>query len=143
MKVKIVRIDKTLPLPEYKTEGAVAFDLYVREKAVIPAGAIVALPSNFIIQVPESHFLMLASRSSTFRKGLSFAGSIGIIDQDFCGPEDEFKITLRNITSLPVTVERGERIAQGLIIPISKPEWEEVEKIKETSRGGFGSTGNF
>lgn len=143
MKVKIVRIDKSLPLPEYKTDGAVAFDLYSRERAVIPAGAIVALPSNFIVKVPEGHCMILASRSGTFKKGLSFANSVGIIDQDFHGPEDEFKITLRNITSLPVTVERGERVAQGLIIPILRAEWEEVEKIKDSSRGGFGSTGNF
>ena len=143
MKVKIVRIDKSLPLPEYKTAGAVAFDLYSREKATIPSAAIVMLPSNFIIQVPEGHFLMLASRSSTFKKGLAFAGSIGIIDQDFHGPEDEFKITLRNFSNFPVTVERGERIAQGIVIPILKPEWEEVDIIKETSRGGFGSTGSF
>ena len=143
MKVKIIRVDKSLPLPEYKTEGAVAFDLYSREKSTILAGAIAVLPSNFIIQVPEGYFLMLASRSSTFKKGLAMVNSIGIIDQDFHGPTDEFKLTMQNFTNLPVTVERGERIGQGVIIPILKPEWEEVDKIKEESRGGFGTTGNF
>ncbi len=143
MKVKIVRIDKSLPLPEYKTAGAVAFDLYSREKATIPAGAIALLPSNFIIQVPKGYFLMLASRSSTFKKGLTMVNSIGIIDQDFHGPADEFKLTMHNFSHLPVTIERGERIGQGLIIPIVRPEWEEVDKIKEESRGGFGTTGDF
>jgi dUTP pyrophosphatase len=143
MKLKVIRIDKSLPLPEYKTEGAVAFDVYSREKATIPAGATVVLPSNFIIQVPEGYFLMLASRSSTFKKGLAMVNGIGIIDQDFHGPADEFKLTIQNFTSLPVTVERGERIGQGAIIPIIKPEWEEVDKIKDESRGGFGTTGDF
>jgi dUTP pyrophosphatase len=143
MKVKIIRVDKTLPMPEYKTSGAVAFDLYSREKATIMAGAIVVLPSNFVIQVPEGYCLMLASRSSTIKKGLAMVNGVGIIDQDFHGPADEFKLPMQNVTSLPITVERGERIGQGLIIPIMKPEWEEVDKIKDESRGGFGTTGSF
>ncbi len=143
MKIKIIRVDKSLPLPEYKTAGAVAFDLYSREKATIPAGAIVVLPSNFIIQVPEGYALMLASRSSTMKKGLFMVNGVGIIDQDFHGPEDEFKLPMQNFTNLPVTVERGERIGQGIILPIIKPEWEEVEKIKDESRGGFGTTGDL
>ncbi len=143
MNVKIIRIDKSLPLPEYKTAGAVAFDLYSREAVSIPAGEIAKLPSNFIIQVPEGYLLMLASRSSTFKKGLRMANGVGIIDQDFHGPADEFSIVVQNFSDKTVIVARGERIAQGVLVPVLKPEWEEVDRIKTESRGGIGSTGDF
>jgi dUTP pyrophosphatase len=143
MKVKIIRIDKTLPLPEYKTEGAVAFDVYAREEGTIMPGEIKRLPSNLIIEVPPGYALIVAERSSTHKKGVRLANGIGILDQDFHGPADELGLALQNFSKEPVTVGRGERIAQAMIIPVVKPEWEEVEKIKDESRGSFGSTGNF
>lgn len=141
MKVKIVRVDATLPLPEYQTSGAVAFDMYTREDAVIAPKSLSALPSNLIIAVPEGYFLLIASRSSAPKKGLMTPHGIGVIDQDYHGPNDEIKIQMYNYTDQPVEIKRGDRIAQGLILPIMKAEWEEVSVIKEESRGGFGSTG--
>ena len=141
MKIKIVRIDKSLPLPEYHTEGAVAFDLYSRTDAAIPAKTSALLPSNFIIKVPEGHALILAARSSLGKKkGLVFRNGIGVIDQDYHGPKDEVCLLVHNFTDEPVAVERGERLGQGIIVPIIKAEWEEVDEIKKESRGGFGST---
>jgi dUTP pyrophosphatase len=142
MKIKIVRIEKDLPLPEYQTSGAVAFDLYSRVNAAIPPKELAVLPSNFIIEVPEGYFLMIASRSSTPRKkGLTIANGIGVVDQDYHGPKDEIGILVYNFTGQTVSVERGERIAQGLILPVLKVEFNEADVIKEDSRGGFGSTG--
>lgn len=143
MRIKIVRVDKTLPLPEYKTAGAVAFDLYARETATVPPQGIVRIPANFIVEVPEGHALLLASRSGTYKKGLRMANGVGLIDQDFHGPEDELGLVFQNFTDAPVAVERGERIAQAVILPIIKPEFEEVDAIKDSSRGGFGTTGDF
>jgi dUTP pyrophosphatase len=142
MKVKIVRVDKSLPLPEYHTEGAVAFDMYSREDAAIAPGELTMLPSNFIIQVPDGYALIIAARSSLAKKkGLVLRNGIGVIDKDYHGPEDEIKILVYNFTDSPVAVTRGERIAQGLIVPVAKATWEEVSVIKDDSRGGFGSTG--
>lgn len=142
MKVRIVRIDKSLPLPEYQTEGAAAFDLYARENTAVGAGELKLIPSNLIIEVPKGHVLLVASRSSTpKRKGLTPPHGLGVIDQDYHGPKDEIGILVYNFTGAPVTVERGERVAQGLILPIEKAEWEEADFIKEESRGGFGETG--
>ncbi len=142
MKVKIVRIDKSLPLPEYQTGGAVAFDLYARENTKVVPGELKLIPSNFIIEVPEGYTLILAARSSLARKkGLALANGIGVIDQDYHGPKDEIGILVRNLTDSEVVVEKGERIAQGLILPVERAEWEEADSIKEESRGGFGSTG--
>ena len=141
MKLKIVRVDKSLPLPEYKTEGAVAFDMYARTDAEVPAGKTHIVPSNLIIEVPKGYYLMIAARSGSHKKGFMLGNGVGILDQDYHGPKDEIGIVVYNFTNAPVTIPRGDRIAQGLIIPIARAEWEEVENIKEDSRGGFGSTG--
>ncbi len=141
MKVKIKRIDASLPLPVYETPGSVGFDFVCREDIEIPAGALGLIPSNVIVEVPTGYMLMVASRSSTPRKkGLSTPHGLGIIDHDYCGPEDEIKIQVHNFSGETVTVKRGEKIAQGVFVRIDKCEWEEVEQIQETNRGGFGST---
>jgi len=139
--VKVQRIDKTLPLPQYETNGAVGFDLLARETTIIHKGKIELIPANVIVETPPGYMLVVASRSSTPRKkGLSQPHGIGIIDQDYCGPTDEIKIQMYNFSDQDVTVERGEKIAQGVFVHVSKFEFEEVEQIKEESRGGFGST---
>ncbi len=148
MKVKIKRIDSDLPLPVYETDGAVGFDILAREKAVVPAGDIILVPSNLIVSVPAGYMLVVASRSSTPRKkGLSTPHGFGIIDHDYCGPEDEIKIQVYNFTDDDVEIGRGDKIAQGVFVRIDKFELEEVSgsgagsgDFREGSRGGFGST---
>ena len=141
MKLKIKRIDRELPLPEYKTGGAVAFDLYSREDKVIKPGKTELLPSNLIIEIPKGFFIMTASRSSTHKRGLLMANGVGIWDQDFHGAEDEWQVPLYNFSRQTVVVKRGERIAQAVLIPIHKANWQEITEAKKKSRGGFGSTG--
>lgn len=141
MNIRIKRIDPTLPLPVYETQGSVGFDLYARENITIESKSIVLIPSNVIIEIPKGYMLIVASRSSTpAKRGLSAPHGIGIIDQDYHGPHDEIKIQVYNFTDAPVSIERGQKIAQGVFVPIAKIRWEEVEVIKEESRGGFGST---
>jgi dUTP pyrophosphatase len=141
MKVKIKRLDKDLPLPVYETEGSVGFDLLARENVTIEPGTIELIPGNLIVEVPKDHMLVVASRSSTPRKkGLTPPHGFGIIDHDYCGPEDEVKIQVYNFSEEPVVIERGEKIAQGVFVRIDKFEWEEVDEIRVESRGGFGST---
>jgi dUTP pyrophosphatase len=67
--------------------------------------------------------------------------SIGVIDQDYCGPDDEILIQVQSISETPITVERGERIAQGIFVKVEQANWEEVDDHGAVSRGGFGSTG--
>ncbi len=142
MKVRIQRIDKSLPLPIYQTEGSVGFDLLARETVTVDPGHIELIPSNVIVEVPLGTMLVVASRSSTPRKkGLTQPHGFGIIDHDYCGPEDEVKIQVYNFSGQPVTILRGEKIAQGVFVRVDKFEWVEVDKIKDESRGGFGSTG--
>ena len=144
MQVTIHRIDKTLPLPRHETAGAVAFDLMVRETMTIAPDEIVAVPVNIIVATPPGYMFMIAARSSLARKKrLVLPNSIGIIDQDYCGPDDEVCVQLWNIGKTPSTVERGERIAQAVFVKIERAEWNEVEKIDGASRGGFGTTGGY
>jgi dUTP pyrophosphatase len=140
-KIKIKRFDKNLPLPQYKTAGAAGFDLSAREKTTIKPRAIGYVPLNVAVETPRDHFFVLAVRSSTHKMGLMPANGIGIGDSDFRGDEDEYKIALLNFTNKPVTVEKGTRIAQGLIVKHIKANWQEVDKLISKTRGGFGSTG--
>lgn len=142
MNVRIQRIDKSLPLPVYETKGSVGFDLLARKTISVEPGKIELIPANVIVEVPEGYMLVVASRSSTPRKkGLTQPHGFGIIDHDYCGPEDEVSIQVYNFSGQAVTIERGEKIAQGVFVRIDKFTWEELDQIKGASRGGFGSTG--
>lgn len=142
MRVPITRVDPSLPLPQYATEGAAGFDFVCRVDAVVQPHAIARIPANVVVCVPQDHVLVVALRSGTpARKGLLSPGGIGVIDPDYCGPDDEIQIQVYNFTDEPVMVERGERIAQGILVPTVTCEWDETLALSERSRGGFGSTG--
>lgn len=140
MQIKIKRIDKSLPLPEYQTSGAVAFDLYSRVDAVIKPKTLERLPTNVIVATPKGYMLEIKDRSSTLKKkGLLV--STGYIDTDYCGETDEILLQVYNITDSDVKVEKGERIGQGVFVKIEIAEWAETDTMDSNSRGGFGSTG--
>jgi len=142
MQVKIKRLDTSLPLPEYQTPGAVAFDLYSREDMAIAPKTIALIPTNLIIETPVGYMLTVVTRSSTpKKKGLLVPHGIGIIDQDYHGEKDEIMLQVYNFTNQEVSITRGERVGQAAFVRVDKGEWNEVGEMKETSRGGFGSTG--
>jgi dUTP pyrophosphatase len=142
MKVKIKRVDESLSLPEYKTPGSVAFDLYSREDMAIPPRSLALIPTNFIIEIPAGYMLAITPRSSTpKKKGLISPHGFGIIDQDYHGEEDEIKFQVYNITDAEVKIERGERLGQASLLRVDTAEWEETDTMSENNRGGFGSTG--
>lgn len=141
MNVRIKRIDTTLDLPMYHTSGAVGFDLIAREEVRIPAKSIGLVPNNIVVEIPEGYMLILANRSSTAKKkGLMSANGIGIIDQDYCGNEDELKTLFYNMTDEEVCIERGERLSQCVFVKIGIAEWTEVDSMQKDTRGGFGTT---
>ena len=142
MQVKIKRIDTTLPLPEYQTSGAVAFDLYSRIDMSVAPKTIALIPTNLIVQTPVGYMLTVVTRSSTpKKKGLLVPHGIGIIDQDYHGEKDEIMLQVYNFTDQEVDITRGERVGQAVFVRVDRGQWEEVNEMKETSRGGFGSTG--
>jgi dUTP diphosphatase len=142
MHVKITRLDPSVPLPAYATEGSAGFDLAAAHDVEIPPREIRLVGTGLVMKVPEGHFLAIVARSSTpLKRGLMVANGIGVIDADYCGPADEIKIQLLNITNAAVVVRRGDRIAQGLLLPAPRLTFEE-SVITASSRGGFGSTGS-
>ena len=142
MDVKIARVDKGLPLPRYHSAGAVGFDLLCREDCTIAPGEVALLPANIIVATPPGYMLLVAARSSTpRRKGLSVPHGIGIIDRDYSGDDDEIQVQVYNFGNGPVTVTRGERIAQAVFVRVDQAIWHEVDGHHTPTRGGFGSTG--
>lgn len=145
--VDVQRLDhgKDLPLPKYETEGAAGMDLLAAvpeaeplvlqpgKRAMVPTGLAIALPPGFEAQVrPRSG---LAAK-----KGITVLNSPGTVDCDYRG---EVKVILINLGEEAFTIQRGERIAQMVIAPVTQAIWKERDSLSETSRGtgGFGSTG--
>ena len=142
MRLKIKRLQPAVGLPETATSGAAGFDLAAAADVEVPPRSIRLVGTGLVIAVPAGHFLGIFARSSTpLKKGLMVANGVGIIDSDYCGPADEIKIQVLNITDAPVKVARGDRLAQGIVLPCPRVEWEEVEAMTVPTRGGFGSTG--
>ena len=142
MNISILRLDSSVPLPRYETAGSAGFDLAASADVTIEPGAIALVPTGLVIGVPPGHLLGIFARSSTpLKRGLMVANGVGVVDSDYCGPDDEVKVQVLNFTSAPVTVRRGDRIAQGVILPFVRAEWKEATSAAGPTRGGFGSTG--
>src|SRR5579883_3443265 len=141
LNVRIKRVDTALPLPAYATAGSVGFDLLCRETTEVAPHELARIPGNIVVQTPPGYMLLLTMRSSTAgRKVLLIPNGVGIIDQDYCGEGDELMISVYNFRDEAVMVLRGERIAQGIFVPIVRATWQEVDQMGP-GRGGFGSTG--
>ena len=141
-RVRIRRLDPSVELPSYATAGSAAFDLAASDTIVMAPGEVKLIPTGLVIEVPAGMFLGVFARSSTpLKKGLMVANGVGVVDSDYCGPTDEIKVPTINITKGPVEIKKGDRIAQGILLPSPQIEWEEVSELAATSRGGFGGTG--
>lgn len=142
MQVKLKLFDPSLPVPAYKTAGAAAFDLYARVDTTIPAHQVGYVPLNIALQLPEGYWALVSARSSLHKRGLMLANGIGVGDYDYRGNNDEYKAALFNFTDEPVTIERGERIVQMMILEREPVELVITEQfVDAVDRGGFGSTG--
>lgn len=141
MKIEIKRFDKSLPLPTYKTSGAVAIDLYSRLDFTIEPKQIGYIPMNVAIKIPDGYFIMQVPRSSTHKLGVMGINGVGIFDLDYCGNNDEYHFAAYNFTDAPVLIEKGTRLVQLLLIKNESIELEEVDAMSECDRGGFGTTG--
>jgi len=142
MRLKIKRLQPGIALPEQATARAAGFDLAAATDIEIPPHSVRLVGTGLVIAVPDGYFLGIFARSSTpLKRGLMVANGVGIIDSDYCGPADEIKIQVLNITDAPVKVARGDRLAQGIVLPSPRVEWEEVQEMSVPTRGGFGSTG--
>ena len=142
MNVRIRRIRADVPLPRYETDDAAAFDLAAAEERTVLPGGVALVPTGLVVEVPRGMFLGIFARSSTpLKKGLMVANGVGVVDPDYCGPDDEIKIAVMNFTTAAVTIQRGDRIAQGMFMAVPRVSWDEAAELRDASRGGFGATG--
>lgn len=139
--VKIKLFDESLPIPEYKSKGAVAFDVCLRKSVTIKSKETVLAAVNIALEIPKGYFAMIAARSSLHKQGVMLANGVGIVDEDYHGDSDEYHMALLNFTNRSVFIKKGERIGQVLIIPYAKVKFKVVKKLANRTRGGFGSTG--
>jgi dUTP pyrophosphatase len=147
MKVKVLieRIDKELSLPFYATSGSAALDLYSRIDFVLPPfneiGGGMIIPTGIKIALPEGYLALVLPRSGlSAKEGITILNTPGLIDSDYRG---EILVNLINFSKKPFYGKKGMRIAQLLVLPYPRVEWEEVESLPLTERGegGLGSTG--
>lgn len=154
MKIRIYRKDKSIPLPERKTLHSVGLDVYISETIELHPGQVTLAPTGLIIESPRGYYFRIHIRSGfSVKHGISLANDVGIIDEDYCGPQDELKIALIKHynphdpqQNEPFVIEKGTRIAQIIFERNSLPEieWDEQDNpnFAGKTRGGFGSTGS-
>ncbi len=142
MKVKVeIILEEGGKLPTYATPGSAGMDLCSSCQVVIAPGEYQTVPTGIKIALPEGYEAQIRPRSGLAAKhGIGMVNGPGTIDCDFRG---EIKVILINYGQEPFEIERGDRIAQMIISPVTLAEWKLVDKMNNTERGegGFGSTG--
>jgi dUTP pyrophosphatase len=145
LRIPITRVRETgndpISLPRYMTPGAAGMDIYadLTEDLTIPPLGRVLIPTGFAIALPQGYEAQVRPRSGlALRSGLTILNAPGTIDADY---RDEVKILMINLSDQPVTVQRGDRIAQLVVAPVTRVQWQEVDQLEATERaGGFGHT---
>ncbi len=132
-----------LPLPSPASPGSAGLDLRaaVAAELVVPPGGRLLVPTGLVLEIPAGWEGQVRPRSGlALRHGLTLPNAPGTIDSDYRG---EVAVILANLGSEPVTIRRGDRIAQLVVAPVARVVWEEAEDLAPSERqgGGFGSTG--
>ncbi|MDR0570135.1 MAG: dUTP diphosphatase [Clostridiales Family XIII bacterium] len=130
-------------LPAYETEGSAGMDVRaaLESPVTLEPGARALIPTGLRVELPEGHEGQIRARSGlAARHGLGLANGVGTIDSDYRG---EIKVALVNWGEEAFTINDGDRIAQMVVAPYRRVEWDLVEELDESSRGegGFGHTG--
>jgi dUTP pyrophosphatase len=129
-----------LPLPQYMTAGSAGMDLLADDSEEIPPGGRALIPTGIAIELPEGYEAQVRPRSGlALRHGVTLLNSPGTIDSDYRG---EIKVILVNLGDAAFRVQRGDRIAQMVIAPVTRAELCETPDLADSSRGagGFGHT---
>ena len=143
VKILIKKTNKEVITPKYKTDGSSGVDLsaFLEKKVVIKPNSSELIPTGLQVAIPEELEIQIRPRSGLAAKeSIGVLNSPGTIDSDYRG---ELKIILFNHSDKDFIINNGDRIAQMVLVPIVKMEFEEVDSLPSTVRGqgGFGSTG--
>ncbi len=144
MEIKILQLDKELPLPNYETSGSAGMDLYAAKDDWITPNNITVIPTGICISLPEGYEAQIRPRSGLAAKhGITVVNAPGTIDSDYRG---EIKVIFSTLGKEEYAVHKGDRIAQMVINKVEQISWVTVEtglelESSERGSGGFGSTG--
>lgn len=151
-KIKFYRADNSVPALTKGTDKSVGFDVYAIEDTLLEPGVPTLVRTGLVIQVPEDCYFTLHMRSGiAYKNAISLVNDVGIVDEDYCGPEDEVKFAMIKHYSpikeanVSYKIKKGDKIGQ---IIFHNNYFNDVELEEQTnldfagkSRGGFGSTG--
>jgi len=145
IEIEVARLPhgRDLPLPSYQSAHAAGLDLVAAIEAAVTLkpGEKMLIPTGIAIALPEGYEAQVRPRSGlAARHGITLLNTPGTIDADYRG---EIQVLLINLGAEPVAIERGMRIAQMVVAPVSRAQWREVTALPASDRGtgGFGSTG--
>jgi dUTP pyrophosphatase len=141
VRIPLLRLDDGLPIPAHAHPGDGGVDLYAREGCLLGSGERAAVPTGIAVAVPDGYAGLVTPRSGlAISAGISVVNGPGLIDAGYRG---EIKVVLVNLSNEAFRIERGDRIAQLVVIPVATQEFEVVDNLPESGRGagGFGSTG--
>lgn len=138
--IKIKKLNKNVQLPKQGTQGAAGIDFYLPQSVRFWPKRSKKVPLGVAVEIPEGYVMLLIPRSSTWKTPIRMPNSVGVIDSDYRG---EVCALLRNTSIFATKADIGERLVQGVIVPVPNIQIKEVDELSETSRGvgGFGSTG--
>jgi dUTP pyrophosphatase len=140
--IEIKRLDSELPLPEQAYTGDAGVDLYATSDLTLAPGKRGLIHTGISVAIPEGYAGFVLPRSGlALRNGLSIVNAPGLIDSHYRGELNVIAINLD--PDEPITISRGERIAQLVILAVPGVLWQEVSELGDTERGsqGFGSSG--
>lgn len=142
MKIRIKKLNENATLPTYGSEFAAGADLYNLDTPVtVNPHETVLVHTGLSVEIPEGYAGLIYARSGlASKRGLAPANKVGVVDADYRG---EVMVALHNHSEIPATVDAHERIAQLVVTPFLKVEYEHADELSDTVRGegGFGSTG--
>ena len=140
MKIPFLRLDPELPTPVSAHVGDAGIDLHTREDILLAPSQWALVPTGIAVAIPDGHAGLVAPRSGlAARHGISVVNGPGVVDAGYRG---EVKVILINHGSAEVHLERGDRIAQLVVVPVVLAEMYEVSELPDSDRGqgGFGSS---
>lgn len=138
--IKVKRFMYSALLPKMGSADAAGMDFYQPESVVVEPHQTQYVTLGLAMEIPKGYMLMLAPRSSMSKTPLIIPNSFGVIDADYRG---EIKAILHNTSDTPYLIQKGDRLVQGILVPVGALKLLEVAQLTETARGagGIGSTG--
>lgn len=141
--LKIKKISKLAQLPTYATDGAAGMDLYAANEEPITLAPLERklVPLGFTMELPSGYETQIRPRSGmAIKRGITLSNCVGTVDEDYRG---EVCVGLVNLSREDYTIQKGDRITQMVIAPVTRAIITEADELAETVRGegGFGSTG--